>query len=105
MEAYEKKLVTKEQTGGLEIKWASPETVVKLVQIIGNRQGIGDLLVEGVWWAAQKIGHGAEEFAMHVGGRNTNARTPRKKRSRSDVRNSRPRSMPHGMGARRPLGR
>ena len=68
MEAYEKRNYHKEQTGGLEIKWGSPDAIIKLVELIGNREGIGDLSGEGVWRAAQKLGKGAEEFAMHVKG-------------------------------------
>ena len=80
MEAYEKGLITKEQTGGLEIKWGSPEVVIKLVDQIGRREGIGDLLAEGVWRVAKKIGRGAEEFAMHIKGREIPMHEPRGKR-------------------------
>lgn len=34
-----------------------------LLDLIVNRQGIGDILAEGTYWAAKKIGNGAEEFA------------------------------------------
>ena len=81
MEAYERGIITKEQTGGLEIKWGSPDAIVKLVEMIGNREGIGDLLAEGVWRAAQKLGHGAEEFAVHVKGREVPMHEPRGKRN------------------------
>ncbi len=80
MEAYEKGLITKDQAGGLEIKWGSPEVVVKLVEKIGKREDIGDLLADGAWRAAQKIGRGAEEFAMHVKGREIPMHEPRGKR-------------------------
>jgi aldehyde:ferredoxin oxidoreductase len=80
MEAYEKGLITKEETGGLEIKWGSPEVVIKLVDQIGRREGIGDLLAEGVWRVAKKIGRGAEEFAMHTKGREVPMHEPRGKR-------------------------
>ncbi len=33
-----------------------------------RREGIGDVLADGAKWAAQKIGRGAEELAMHAGG-------------------------------------
>jgi aldehyde:ferredoxin oxidoreductase len=80
MEAYERKLITKDQTAGLELKWGSPEVVLKLVERIGRREDIGDLLAEGVWRAAQKIGRGAEEFALHVKGRELAMHEPRGKR-------------------------
>ena len=80
MEAYEKGLITREQAGGLEIKWGSPDAVVKLVEKIGKREDVGDLLAEGVWRAAMKIGRGAEKFAMHVKGREIPMHEPRGKR-------------------------
>jgi len=81
MEAYERGILTKEQTGGLELKWGSPEAIIKLVELIGNREGIGNLLAEGVWRAAQELGKGAEEFAMHVKGREVPMHEPRGKRN------------------------
>ena len=81
MEAYERGIINKEQTGGLEIKWGSPEAVVKLVEMIGNREGIGDVLAEGVCRAAEKLGHGAQEFAMHVKGREVPMHEHRGKRN------------------------
>jgi aldehyde:ferredoxin oxidoreductase len=80
MEAYEKGLITKEKTGGLELKWGSPDVVLKLIEKIGRREDIGDLLAEGVWRAAKKIGRGAEKFAMHVKGREVPMHEPQGKR-------------------------
>ncbi|MBJ6802216.1 aldehyde ferredoxin oxidoreductase family protein [Geomonas propionica] len=34
-----------------------------LLDMIVNRQGIGDILANGTYWAAREIGNGAEEFA------------------------------------------
>ena len=68
MECYEKGLITRKDTEGLDLSWGNPEAVVQLIEKIARRQGIGDLLAEGVRRAAEKIDHGAEEFAMHVKG-------------------------------------
>jgi len=81
IEAYEKGLITKAQAGGLEIKWGNPEAVIKLIEKIGGREDIGDLLEEGVWRAAGRIGGGAEDFALHVKGREVPMHEPRGKRS------------------------
>lgn len=80
MEAYEKGLITKEDAGGLQIEWGKPEIVIKLVEKIGKREDIGNLLGEGVQRAARKIGGGAEEFALHVKGRELPMHEPRGKR-------------------------
>ena len=80
MEAYEKGLITKQDTGGLEVKWGDPKVVIELVEKIGKREDIGYLLGEGVMRAAQKLGRGAEEFALHVKGRELPMHEPRGKR-------------------------
>lgn len=56
MECYEKGWLTKEQLGGLEIPWGDAEAADKLLQLICRREGIGDLLAEGVKRASEAIG-------------------------------------------------
>jgi aldehyde:ferredoxin oxidoreductase len=80
MEAYEKGMITKEQTEGLEIKWGSPEVMFELIEKIAKREGIGNLLAEGAWRAAKKIGKGAEEFALCAKGQELPMHEPRGKR-------------------------
>jgi aldehyde:ferredoxin oxidoreductase len=77
IEAYEKGYITKSNTGGLELKWGDAETLLALIDRIARREGIGDLLAEGVKRAAEKIGKGAEEFAVHVKGLEVPAHDPR----------------------------
>jgi aldehyde:ferredoxin oxidoreductase len=80
MEAYEKGLISEKDTGGMAIKWGDPQVILKLIEQIALRQGIGDLLAEGVYRASLKIGHGSDEFAMHVKGREIPMHEPRGKR-------------------------
>lgn len=68
MECYEKGILTVKDTEGIELKWGNPEAIVKLVEKIAMKEGIGKTLSEGVKSAAKKFGRGAEEFAMHVKG-------------------------------------
>ena len=68
IECYEKGILTKEDTGGLELKWGNTESLVALIKKMINREGIGDLLADGTKIAAAKIGKGAIEFAIHAGG-------------------------------------
>jgi aldehyde:ferredoxin oxidoreductase len=39
-----------------------------MVELIAKREGIGDILADGSRKAAERIGQGSEEFAMHVKG-------------------------------------
>ena len=77
MECYEKGILTKEQTGGLELKFGDSELVVGLIEKIAKRQGVGDLLAEGSKAMSEKLGQGSEHFAMHVKGLELPAYDPR----------------------------
>ena len=68
MELYEKGIFTTEDTGGMTLKFGDHENMVKLIRMIGFREGLGDLLADGVAAAAQKVGKGSEQYAMHVKG-------------------------------------
>ncbi|RLF39731.1 MAG: aldehyde:ferredoxin oxidoreductase [Thermoplasmata archaeon] len=68
MDLYENGILTKKDTGGIELKFGNSEAVVKLVEMIAKREGIGDILAEGVKRAAKIIGKGAERYAVHVRG-------------------------------------
>ncbi|WP_238523582.1 aldehyde ferredoxin oxidoreductase family protein [Acidilobus saccharovorans] len=77
IEAYQKGIITKQDTGGLELRWNDPETHVKLVEMIAYRKGFGNLLAEGSYRAAKAIGRGAEELVNHVKGLEFPAHDPR----------------------------
>lgn len=68
VECYEKGILTKEDTGGLELKWGNTEAIVALIRKMVDREGIGDLLADGTKIAAQKIGKGSEAYTVHAGG-------------------------------------
>ena len=68
IECYEKGILTKEDTGGLELTWGNTEAIVELIKKMIKREGIGDLLADGTKAAAKKIGKGSLEFAIQAGG-------------------------------------
>jgi aldehyde:ferredoxin oxidoreductase len=79
MECYEEKLLTENDTNGLEIRFGNAEAMVKLVEMIAVREGVGDVLAEGVRTASKKFGKKAEKFAMHVKGKEIPMHEPRGK--------------------------
>ena len=79
MECFEKGLLTLRDTGGLDVKFGNAEAMLKLIELIAKREGIGDLLADGVLIAAQKTGNGANEYAMHVKGLELPLHEPRLK--------------------------
>jgi aldehyde:ferredoxin oxidoreductase len=68
IECFENGILTLEDTGGLELRWGAGPAIVKLTEMIVNREGIGDLLADGVKRAAERIGRDSEKFAVHCGG-------------------------------------
>jgi len=76
IECYENGLLTKEDTG-IELCWRDGDVVVALAEKIAKREGIGDLLADGVMRAAAKIGKGAKQFAVHVQSQELPAHDPR----------------------------
>ncbi len=68
IECYENGILTKDDLGGLEIGWGKAEPIIQLLQMIIDREGIGDVLADGVKVAAQKIGKDSDKYAIHAGG-------------------------------------
>ncbi len=77
IECYEKGILNKVITGGLELKFGDENLIVDLVHKIARREGIGDLLAEGTRRVSEKLGQGSEHFAMHVKGLELPAYDPR----------------------------
>jgi len=64
MECYERGLVTKEDLDGIDLTWGNLPAICKIVKKIAYREGIGDVLAEGLKLAPPKIGRGTEKYAM-----------------------------------------
>ena len=67
IEAYEKGLIDKERLDGLELKWGDHRIVEKLLKLMAEKKGIGELLAKGVREASKNV-KGSEAFAMHSKG-------------------------------------
>ncbi|KAA3644742.1 MAG: hypothetical protein DWQ07_15145 [Chloroflexi bacterium] len=68
MECFEQGLITSEQIDGLELNFGNPDAMVAMIHQIAKREGLGDVLANGVKRAAQEIGSEAEDYAIHVKG-------------------------------------
>ena len=77
MECFEKGYLKKSDLDGLELTWGNAGAMLKLLEMVGERQGIGSLLAEGTMRAAQEIGTGAEELSMQVKGLELSESDPR----------------------------
>lgn len=77
IECYENGLIDNKDTGGIELKWGNADAVVAMTEKIVKREGLGDILADGVKIAADRIGKGSEKYAMHSGGQALPAHDPR----------------------------
>jgi aldehyde:ferredoxin oxidoreductase len=79
MECFENGLLTENDTDGLKLTFGNSDAMLKMVEKIARRDGLGSILAEGTKRAAQKIGKRAEMFAMHVKGQELPMHEPRLK--------------------------
>lgn len=80
MECYENGLFDDGDLEGIgDLSWGNASAMVKLTEMIGNRKGLGDLLAEGTKRAAEKLGKGANTFALEVKGQEIPLHEPRVK--------------------------
>ena len=80
MECFENGLLTEKDTGGLKLNFGNSDAMVRMVEMIAKREGLGDFLAEGTMRAAKKICKGAEKYAIHVKGQEVPMHEPRLKR-------------------------
>jgi len=79
MECFERGVLTKEDTDGVELRFGNANVIFDLVEQIAQRRGVGALLAEGTKRAAQKLGKTSESYAMHVKGLELPLHDPRTK--------------------------
>ena len=68
MECFEKGILTRKDTSGIELKFGNTEAILPILYMISNREGIGDLLADGCLRAAKAVGSNSEDWAMQVKG-------------------------------------
>jgi aldehyde:ferredoxin oxidoreductase len=77
MELFERGIIDLDDTGGMPLRFGDHVSMIKLLRMMGEREGLGDVLCDGVRAAAAKIGRGSEKYAMHVKGLELPAYDPR----------------------------
>ena len=64
MELYQRGIITDADTDGIPMKWGSPEAVITMAKKLSYREGIGELLADGVSRAVEKFGKGSEDYLL-----------------------------------------
>jgi len=67
MECFEHGIISESDMDGISLSWGNCEAMVAMLEKMIAREGFGDILADGVKVAADKIGGGAEAYAVHVG--------------------------------------
>jgi aldehyde:ferredoxin oxidoreductase len=68
MELYERGILSKKDLDGIDLTWGNHQEAYRLLLKIVKREGIGNILSLGTRRAAEKIGNGAEKYAMQIKG-------------------------------------
>lgn len=76
MELFERGIIGEKETED-RLVFGNDKAMINMLHKIAYRQGFGDILAEGVRVAAERIGKGAEKYAMHVKGMELAAFDPR----------------------------
>jgi len=64
VECYEKGILTKEDTDGLEMTWGNAESARQMLHKVARRQGLGKILAEGTKRASEIVGRGSQDLAV-----------------------------------------
>jgi aldehyde:ferredoxin oxidoreductase len=68
MDCYENGILSQKDFDGLDAQFGNSDALLLILEKMGKREGIGEILADGVRMAAQKIDKGAEKLAQHIKG-------------------------------------
>jgi len=78
IENFENGIITAKDTDGIELRWGNHKAIVAMMEKMAKREGFGDVLADGVEKAAERIGKGAEAFAVHIHGQEVPMHDPKR---------------------------
>ncbi|HTY75729.1 MAG TPA: aldehyde ferredoxin oxidoreductase family protein [Candidatus Nanoarchaeia archaeon] len=68
MDCHEQGILTHDDLGGIDAHFGNAEALLQILEKMGKREGIGDILADGVKAAAEKIGKGSDKLAQQIKG-------------------------------------
>lgn len=87
MECYEKGLISRKETDGLDLRFGNHEALIEMLRKIAYREGLGDILAEGVKAAAEKlgkiVGKDLSYYALEAKGMEVAGHSPRSVKSQA----------------------
>ncbi len=77
MECFEKGVLSLEDTGGIDLSWGRADSALELLKLMIERRGIGEVFADGSKRAAERLGRGSADYAIHSGGQELAMHDPR----------------------------
>jgi aldehyde:ferredoxin oxidoreductase len=68
MELYEKGIISKKETEGIELEWGDPEVILEMIKLVSKREGFGDVLAEGPKRAIERLGEETGYYNINIKG-------------------------------------
>jgi aldehyde:ferredoxin oxidoreductase len=69
MECYERGIITKRDTGGIDLRFGNEDAFIEMIEKIISREGLGEVLARGSEEASKIIGKGSEKYLLTIKGR------------------------------------
>ena len=77
MECFDRGIIDMKETGGIALTWGNAAATLDIIEQMGERRGFGAVLADGTRKAAERIGRGSEQYAVHVHGSELPMHNPR----------------------------
>ena len=77
IECFENGIIGPKDTDGIELAWGNHRAIIALAEKMAKREGFGDILADGARVAAETIGNGADQYAIHIKGQELPMHDPR----------------------------
>ena len=81
MECFERGIIKEKDTEGMKLNFGDADVMLQLIHLIVKREGIGDLLADGVKRVAETLGQDAQKISVHVKGLEVPMHDPRLKKA------------------------
>jgi aldehyde:ferredoxin oxidoreductase len=77
MECFDRGVIDEKETGGIALTWGNADATLEIIKQMGERCGFGAVLADGTRKAAERVGRGSEQYAVHVHGTEVPMHNPR----------------------------
>jgi aldehyde:ferredoxin oxidoreductase len=66
MECWAKGIISPTDVGNIDLSWGNYKSMIRLIDMMAHRKGVGNILAEGSYRAAKSFGKAADYYVMHI---------------------------------------